>query len=474
MPNEWQGVLDEISKKVSEMAFGTYFKNFNLVSNDDGLIKISVPGTFVKASIEKKYMAAIKEALQKNGFKFKDVAIVIAESDKKKTAIARRAIEVLPNNEIRSVNPIQIPAQKPSYATASNVIANIGGKQRFVVNGTGLNPKYRLDNYVVGSNNDVAVSAAHAVIEHPGERYNPYFIYGGSGLGKTHLIQAIGNEIHERYPDKKVLYVTIEQFYHDFVESIRKNIEGFTDKYRNVDVLIVDDFQFIVGRNKSQEEFFHTFNELHNANKQIIVSSDKLPNQLATVDERLASRLMTGIPIDIQMPDFEDRCAILKLKAELMGVDIDNQTVEFLADNIRSNIRDLEGELNRVLMLAEVRGVTPAELIAGDGSPGSQNIVTKKRRAISPKQVIDKVARYYGLSSKDLLGTRRTKNIKNARQVAMYLMNEELGLSTVRIGNEFNKDHTTVIHGVRVIKTSLKKDFQLREQLTELRGKLYV
>ena len=175
------------------------------------------------------------------------------------------------------------------------------------------------------------------------ELYNPYFIYGGSGLGKTHLIKAIGNEIHERYPEKKVLYVTIEQFYHEFVEAMRRKIEGFAEKYRQVDVLIVDDFQSIVGKEKSQEEFFHTFNELHNANKQIIVSSDRLPNQIATVDARLASRLMTGIPIDIQMPDFEVRCAILKMKAEMMGAEIDDKTVEYLADNIRTNIRELEG-----------------------------------------------------------------------------------------------------------------------------------
>lgn len=469
MPNEWQSVLDEISNNVSEMAFNVYFKNFNFVSNEDGVLTISVPNSMIKNSIEKKYFSAVEGALESNHYKYDTINIIVSEANKKKQTIARHAIEVLPENIIQSVNTTpRMPKRENNTTTVT-----FNGKTRFSTSNSGLNPKYRFDNYVIGSNNDLAVSAAHAVIEHPGERYNPYFIYGGSGLGKTHLIQAIGNEIQERYPDKKVLYVTIEQFYHEFVEAMRKKIEGFADKYRHVDVLIVDDFQYIVGKEKSQEEFFHTFNELHNANKQIIVSSDRLPNQIATVDARLASRLMTGIPIDIQMPDFEVRCAILKMKAEMLGAEIDDKTVEYLADNIRTNIRDLEGELNRFLALAELRGVKPYELIEEDEGIAGQPIIATKRRNASPKQVIDKVAKYYDLSSKDLLGVKRTKNIKNARQIAMYLMNEELGLSTVRIGNEFSKDHTTVMHGIKVVKTSLKNDFRLREQITELREKIY-
>ena len=330
MPNEWQSVLDEISNNVSEMAFNVYFTNFNLVSNEDGVITVSVPNSMIKNSIEKKFLSAVEGALEANHIKYDKINIIIQEGDKKKKAIARRAIEVLPENQTQSISSVGSIAK---HDNTSNIVT-YGGKTRFSTTNSGLNPKYRFDNYVIGSNNDLAVSAARAVIEHPGERYNPYFIYGGSGLGKTHLIQAIGNEIQERYPEKKVLYVTIEQFYHEFVEAMRKKIEGFAEKYRHVDVLIVDDFQYIVGKEKSQEEFFHTFNELHNANKQIIVSSDRLPNQIATVDARLASRLMTGIPIDIQMPDFEVRCAILKMKAEMIGAEIDDKTVEYLADNM--------------------------------------------------------------------------------------------------------------------------------------------
>lgn len=462
MPNEWQVVMDEIKNNVSDMAFATYFQRFKFVSNDGGILTVSVPNVFMKAQIEGKYHSAVVGALKNSGIKYKELSIV-EDSRENKTSI-KRAVEVLPKS-YRQGN------KNAKQALSNGGVISYGNKQRFSTRDNGLNPKYRLSNYIVGGNNDLAVSAAHAIIERPGERYNPYFIYGGPGLGKTHLIQAIGNEILERHPEMKVLYVTIEQFYHDFVEAMRKKIDGFSDKYRRVDVLIIDDFQFIVGKEKSQDEFFHTFNELHQHNKQIIISSDRLPTQIATVDERLSSRLMMGVPIDIQMPDFEVRCAILKSKAEMLGVEIDNKTVEYLAENIRSNIRDLEGKLNQLLALSELRGVPPSELI--DDNYIEDNSFYSKRRPVSPKQVIERVAKYYDLGAKELLGKSRVKNIKCARQVAMYLMNEELGLSTVRIGLEFKKDHTTIMHGIKVVKNNLKVDFNLREQMTELREKIY-
>ena len=458
MPNEWQTVLDEIENNVSEMAFATYFKKFNFVSNEDGVLTVAVPSVFVKAQIEAKYMNFVEDALKTAHFNYKTLKIIENKGDTNK--VSRGGAREIPSTHIPTAIDRSFIPTAATYTKAT--ITN---------NETGLNPKYRLDNYVVGSNNDLAVSAAHAIIEHPGERYNPYFIYGGPGLGKTHLTQAIGNELLERNPEMKVLYVTIEQFYHDFVEAMRKKLDGFTDKYRKVDVLIVDDFQFIVGKEKSQDEFFHTFNELHQHNKQIIVSSDRLPTQIATVDERLASRLMMGVPIDIQMPDFETRCAILKTKAEMLGKTIGDKTVEYLADNIRNNIRDLEGKLNQVLALSELRGISPDDLIDEGMVIAPQE--EAKRRAISPKQVIDKVAKYYDLSGKDLYGTSRVKNIKSARQVAMYLLKDQLGLSTVRIGQEFDKDHTTIMHGIKVIETALKTDFNLRQQISDLREKIY-
>ena len=457
MPNEWQTVLDEIKNNVSEMAYKAYFVRFFFVSNEDGILTTSVPNVFIKTQIEGKYHNTVLDALKSAGMSFKDLKVIIDGNENKNTAKRGGAVEILEDNK-----PI---------STIKRPVVNFGEHRRFSNDNNGLNPKFRLSNYVVGSNNDLAVSAAQAVIENPGLRYNPYFIYGGPGLGKTHLIQAIGNEILERNPEMRVLYVTIEQFYHEFVEAMRKKLDGFAEKYRKVDVLIVDDFQFIVNKEKSQEEFFHTFNELQQHDKQIIIGSDRLPAQIATIDERLASRLMMGVPIDIQMPDFETRCAILKSKAELLGAEIDDKTVEFIAENVRSNIRDLEGKLNQILALAELRGVPPYELI--DDSYIAQTSAQTKRKTISAKQLIDKVAKYYDLSAKDLLGKSRIKNIKTARQISMYLMKEELGLSTVEIGRELSKDHTTIMHGIKVIKENLKTDFNLREQITDLRQKIY-
>ena len=467
MPNEWQTVLDEIKNNVSDMAYATFFTQLKFISNQAGILTLSVPNIFIKTQIEGKYNSAVVAALKKAGINYGEIKIIQSDSDNK--TISRRAVEILPDQPARTVSTTHITSKKKE-PTTTNVVS-YGGNKRFSTSETGLNPKYRFDNYVIGSNNDLAVSAAQAVIDNPGTRYNPYFLYGGPGLGKTHLIQAIGNALAERYPEKQILYVTIEQFYHDFVEAMRKRIDGFTEKYRNVDVLIVDDFQFIAGKEKSQEEFFHTFNELQQHDKQIIICSDRLPAQIAAIDDRLASRLMMGVPIDIQMPDFEVRCAIVKMKAEMLGSDIDDKTVEYIAENCRTNIRDLEGQLNQILALADLRGIPPSELI--DDNYIAENSLSSRHRNITPKQVIDKVAKYYDLTAKDLLGTSRVKNIKNARQIAMYLMNEELGLSTVRIGNEFKKDHTTIMHGIKVIKTSLKNDFNLREQISELRDRIY-
>ena len=464
MPNEWQTVLDELKSRATDMAFETYFKNLKFVTNEDGNLVLAVANVFIKTNIEGKYRDLLESALAAGGIEYGTMKIVINDAKNKTTA--KRAIEVLPT--VTASTSFNTPT--PTTPSYNRPVVKIKESKISSTN-NGLNPKYRLDNYIVGSNNDLAVSAAKAIIENPGTRYNPYFLYGGSGLGKTHLIQAIGNEILANNPDMKVLYVTIEQFYHEFVEAMRKKLDGFSEKYRNVDVLIVDDFQYIEGKDKSQVEFFHTFNELHQRGKQIIVSSDRLPNQIATVDARLASRLTMGMPIDIQLPDFETRCAIIKAKAEMLNAEIGDNAVEYLAKNIQTNIRELEGKLNQLLLLSEMRGVPPDDLIAEGliATPQEES----KRRSISPKQVVDKVAKYYNLSSKDLYGTSRTKDIKSARQVAMYLMKDQLGLSTVKIGTEFKKDHTTIMHGIKVIETALKTDFNLRSQISDLREIIY-
>jgi len=478
MPNEWQSVLDQIKSRLSDMAFNSYFTNLKFISIENHILTISAPNIFVKQQLEGKYRKQIQESIEAAGVDCTVVEVTLTKDETPKKN--RHAIEVISNETVgqQLSNAATIPPAPATPATAParqvpNSITH-GKNRRFSTEDTGLNPKYLLSNYVVGSNNDLAMSAAQAIIANPGTVYNPLFLYGGAGVGKTHLAQGIGNEIKARHPEMRVLFVSIEQFYSDFVNAMKNKISGFAEKYRNLDVLIVDDFQYIAQKQRSQDEFFHTFNELYQHNKQVIVTSDRLPSQIATVDPRLASRLTMGMSIDIQLPDFETRCAIIKLKAEIVNADIDDPAVEYIAKNVQTNVRDLEGHLHRILAIADMRGIRPSEVIAQEtamSAPQIQTIVNS--RVVQPRKVIDTVAKYYDIDAKELLGTRRQKDIKTARQISMYLMNEELQLSTVRIGNEFNKDHTTIMHGIKVIRESLKTDFNLRSQISELREKIY-
>lgn len=455
MPNQWQTVLDEIKSNVSSMAFNTYFGKVNFSSESDGTVILKVPNVFIRTQIEKKYQPIIIKALKSSGVTFKDFSVI--DDDKiDKPVVKRGGVEI--------IEGVEAITERPTIT----VEPRIGKKETNEAKDNGLNPRFRLSNYVVGESNDLAVSAAQHIIENPGSRYNPLFLYGGSGYGKTHLIQAIGNELQERNPKMKIRYATIEEFYTGFVKAMKNKIDDWSKQWRDVDVLIIDDFQFIAGKDASQKEFFHTFNELYSHNKQVIIASDRLPSQIKDVDQRLASRLTMGVPVDVQLPDFETRCAILEAKAEMSGAEIDRATIEYLAKNVSTNVRDLEGEFNRILLLAECRGVSPSEVV-GSLEPISQ----PQRRHVSPKQVIDKVAKYYELSSKDLLGKSRLKEIKNARNVAIYLLRED-GMSTPQLGKEFSKDHTTIMHSLSVMKKRMKEDFSLRDQINEIRSKLSV
>jgi chromosomal replication initiator protein len=336
----------------------------------------------------------------------------------------------------------------------------------------GLNPRYTFDNFIVGSSNDLAYTASRAVATNPGIKYNPIYLYGGVGLGKTHLMQAIGNEIIKKDPKMRVLYISSETFVNEFLDYIRFKKKGFSEKYRNVDVLIVDDMQFIAGKEKTQEEFFHTFNHLHQNNKQIIISSDKPPKSIPTLTERLRSRFEMGMAIDIQMPDFETRCAILNIKASLSGVTLNQDTVEYLATNIKTNIRELEGALNQLLAYAEMRGIEP-DTSTAEGLLG--NIRHSRPQHISSKQIIDRTAKHFQLDINEICSPKRDKYIVVPRQIAMYLLRSELHLSFPKIASELGrKDHTTAIHSVEKIEKAIKLDFLIREQVSSIREKLYV
>ena len=446
----WQSVLGEIELSVSHANFKTWFRDTELLSYDNGTATIGVVNVFAKSQLEKRFDTQIREILKKNNPDIKDVNYKVKNTKKKITSRETTASLRDRANELISRAPVD--AKTPTANTT-------------------LNPRYTFDNFVVGSCNDLAYTACQAAAANPGAKYNPLFIYGGVGLGKTHLIQAVGNAIIKRDPKMKVAYASSETFMKEFLDSIRFKIAGFSDKYRNVDVLIVDDMQFIAGKEKTQEEFFHTFNALHQANKQIIISSDKPPRSIPTLTERLRSRFEWGMAIDIQMPDFETRCVIIETKASMSGVTLERETIEYLAQNIKTNVRELEGALNQLLAYSEMRGTAP-DAATAEGLLG--NVRSTRPQHLTAKQIIDKTARHFQIDSKEMCSSKRDKYIATPRQIAMYLLRSELHMSFPRIAQELGrKDHTTAIHSVNKIEKAIKLDLTIREQVAEIREKLY-
>ena len=454
----WQSVLGEIELSVSHAAFTTWFKNTELIDQTDTSITIAVPNIFAKRQFEVKFNEQIKAVLEKNGVTPQHITYTVQTTGKK--TVTREITPAAPTTSATRADDLisHRSASRPASAPAPTPA-------------TSLNPRYNFANFIVGSSNDLAYTACQAVAANPGTKYNPLFLYGGVGLGKTHLMQAVGNEITKTQPDARVLYISSETFVKEFMDSIRFKKKGFSDKYRNVDVLIVDDMQFIAGKEKTQEEFFHTFNALHQSNKQIIISSDKPPKSIPTLTERLRSRFEWGMAIDIQMPDFETRCAIVSTKASLSGVELDRETVEYLANAIKTNVRELEGALNQLLAYAEMRGVAP-DISTAEGLIG--NVRASRPQHLTPKQIVDKTSRHFQIDPKEIMSAKRDKHIVVPRQVAMYLLRSELHLSFPRIASELGrKDHTTAIHSVEKIEKAIKLDAMIREQVSEIREKLY-
>lgn len=453
----WQSVLGEIELSVSTANFQTWFKETELLEASDDEAIIAVKNIFAKRQFEARFDKQVAEILKKNGVSPRKITYEI-KTVGKKTRVNRETTNQPSVDDIMP-SPRDTGARSPRAQSST------------ATNG-GLNPRYTFDNFIVGSSNDLAYTASQAVAANPGEKYNPIYFYGGVGLGKTHLMQAIGNEITKTKPEARVVYISSETFVNEFLDHIRFKKKGFADKYRNVDVLIVDDMQFIAGKEKTQEEFFHTFNHLHQNNKQIIISSDKPPRSIPTLTERLRSRFEMGMAIDIQMPDFETRCAIITAKASFSGVELDRDTVEYLATNIKTNIRELEGALNQLLAYAEMRGIDP-DVTTAEGLIG--NVRSSRPQHLSPRQIIDKTARHFQIKVDEICSAKRDKHIVVPRQVAMYLLRSELHLSFPKIATELGrKDHTTAIHSVEKINKSMKLDITIREQVTAIQESLYV
>lgn len=454
----WQAVLGEIELSVSRGSFVTWFKNTQLLRHKDNIFVVGVPNVFIKQQLERKYNDMITELLAKNGVRPERVEYKIhsGTTPQKKT-------EEEPVILGASRATVTTPTTDNSYQRPSTVLTHSYRQ--------GLNERYTFDTFVVGSGNELAYAACGAIAQNPGSKYNPLFLYGGVGIGKTHLIQAVGNAVLANNPAARVVYASTEQFVQEFVDALRfKKTTDFAKHYRSADVLIVDDMQFIAGKEKMQEEFFHTFNALHQANKQIIISSDKPPSEIPTLEERLRSRFAWGMTIDMQNPDFETRCAIIQTKAQNHDMVLTQPVVEYLANLVQSNIRELEGALNQLLAFCEMRSLTPDIQIATSLLGGART----RPKHISAKQIIERTARYFQIPLEDILGPKRDKDIVVPRQVAMYMLRSELHLSFPKIARELGrKDHTTAIHSVEKIEKESSYDSQIKAAITEIKERLY-
>jgi chromosomal replication initiator protein len=454
----WQAVLGEIELSVSRGSYMTWFKNTTLLSNKDDAVIIGVPNVFIKQQLEHKYNGLILETLKKNGSAPARIEYKIHTSPSRSIP----SEEFIERNVLGSMEPKAVVSAVPSAPQSNNSAAYRQG----------LNEKYTFEDFIVGSGNELAYAACQAAAAQPGTKYNPLFLYGGVGIGKTHLIQAVGNAVLENKPGAHVVYSTSEQFLQEFVSALRyKKISDFTEHYRQADVLIIDDVQFIAGKEKAQEEFFHTFNTLHQANKQIIMSSDKPPRDIAPLEDRLRSRFAWGMSIDMQNPDLETRCAILQTKAHSHGIELPTNVAEYLATNIQTNIRELEGALNQLLAWCEMRGMDPDIHVASSLLGTTQT----RPKHISAKQIIEKTAKHFQIPLEDILGPKRDKDIVVPRQIAMYMLRSELHLSFPKIAHELGrKDHTTAIHSVEKIEKESRLDNDLRDAIAQIRERLHV
>ena len=453
----WQAVLGEIELSVSRGNFLTWFKKTTLLQHTDEAVVIGVPNVFIKQQLERKYNDLILDTLKKNG----------VEPQRVDYKISQVTQVVVTETE----DPVVRPA---SVAPALSTIETMQPRSNSLTHNyrPGLNERYTFDTFVVGSGNELAYAACQAVAAQPGTKYNPLYLYGGVGIGKTHLIQAVGNAMIARKQDARIVYASTEQFVQEFVDALRfKKTTDFAKHYRGADILIVDDMQFIAGKEKIQEEFFHTFNALHQANKQIIISSDKPPSEIPTLEERLRSRFAWGMTIDMQTPDFETRCAIIQTKATAHEIHLPSDVVEYLANLVQTNVRELEGALNQLLAFCEMRGLSPDISVA----TGLLGTAKTRPRHLSAKQIIERTARHFQISVDDIVGPKRDKDIVIPRQVAMYMLRSELHLSFPKIARELGrKDHTTAIHSVEKIEKESHIDSSLRDAIKEIRERLYV
>ncbi len=447
--NIWQTVLAEIEINISKINFKTWFKDTDVLSVKDNIIKIGVPNNFTKEWLEEKYSKDILKILHKSNQNIKKIEYTIHQFNRQSSLLAKDTT-LINNNQ------------------------QIDFKQTLIQKQANLNKKYNFDNFIVGPSNEIPYAAALAITKDPGNtQYNPLFIYGKVGLGKTHLLQAIGNQIIKDYPIKKVRYLSAIDFISKIVDSIlNRTINQLKLQYKDIDIFIIDDVQFFIGKEKGQEEFFHIFNFLYQQNKQIILSSDRPPKMIPTISERLKSRFEGGMTVDVETPDTETRIAILKDKTKRQSIIISEEVLEYIATNIQQNIRELEGALNKIYFYSKQKN-TIISLI--EAKKILEKITKKPRKNISSKTIIDKVASFYNINNKNILeSSSRRQEIVKPRQIAMYLLRKELTTSYSSIGKIFNgKDHTTVLYSYLKIKKEIENNKDLFEEINLIKQRIY-
>ncbi|CEO12626.1 chromosomal replication initiation protein [[Clostridium] sordellii] len=431
----WEKTLQLIKGELSPPSFNAFFKQIKPLQIQSNTLILLVPNDFTKGILEDRYLNLIESSVNQLSLKKHDIKFVLSEDD----------VAGLKKNHNIEEDDNKLKKNYPN-----------------------LNPKYTFDTFVIGNSNRFAHAACVAVAEAPARAYNPLFLYGGVGLGKTHLMHAIGHHIMEQKKDPKVVYVSSEKFTNELINSIKDDRnEEFRNKYRNVDVLLIDDIQFIAGKERTQEEFFHTFNSLHEANKQIIISSDRPPKEIPTLEDRLRSRFEMGLITDIQAPDFETRMAILRKKAQMEDIDVPNEVTVYIAKNIKSNIRELEGALTRVVAYSSLTNKTISFELASEAL--KDIISTSKHEEINVNRIKEKVSSVFSLKMEDFNSKKRTRSISYPRQIAMYLSRELTDLSLPKIGEEFGgRDHTTVIHAHDKISKDIENNEDFKEKINKI------
>lgn len=472
MTNEqlWKAALDQLELKISQGNYLTWFRQARITARQPSEVVIETASPFAHEWLSKKYRVLILEALQSLDKAIASVRFTTSSQVTPARALGKKNLHLLVQKHrpmgVVAFSQLTPPAGAPQAAAARRETAPL-------LTPLTLNPKYIFSTFIIGPSNEFAHAACQAVADKPGIAYNPLFIYGGVGLGKTHLLQAVGNAVLAAGPQKRVLYVSSERFTNEFVEAIREQkTQQFRKRYRGADVLIIDDIQFLAGKAKTQEELFHTFNALHGQNKQVILSSDRPPAGIPTLQERLSSRLSGGMIVDIKKPDYETRLAILEEKAQQRGAHVTGEALEFIAKNIQNNVRDLEGALNRVLGHSEMHN----EKVTLEYTKKTlADLLTRtQRRALDAEQIIQTVSVYYNLPTDDLCGKCRKKEIVRPRQVAMYLLRKESNMSFPSIGEHFGgRDHTTAMHACEKIEKLLEHDDELTQEISFLRERLY-